>query len=122
MDAISSTSGSELKFLGKSQSAAVHHCAECDEELATHCCNNCYYFLCELHMAAHQKSKSTKTHSFTEANQVKNPPIKLSTQCKVHNAEFALFCESDRSLLCPVCALSLNVAVDKHKKEIISEI
>ncbi len=82
-------------------------------------------------MAAHQKSKSTKTHSFTEANQVKNPPIKLSTQCKVHNAEFALFCESDRCLLCPVCVLidhrdhkylSLNVAVDKHKKEIISEI
>lgn len=49
---------------------APHYCEQCDEgkSIATGQCSTCNQYLCQIHVKAHQVTKSTKTHTIEHLN------------------------------------------------------
>jgi len=80
-------------------------CPVCEDARALIVCQECGQDLCEFHMQAHRKTKSTKGHtlvSIENSESVKRS--KAKEMCKKHPEErLALFCERCDEVVCRDC-------------------
>jgi len=121
-----SSNGSDIKM----------HCDCCDDpEVAVSHCSVCSHFLCDFHVADHQKRRQTKDHPLVRVKDLRHSiriahrPIK----CEKHDKEMEMYCEGCVKPVCTTCALlqhrehalvAIKEAVVQHKanlKEAIAQ-
>jgi hypothetical protein len=92
----------------------VKKCLECDQ-IATVLCDECHAILCKDHDTAVHKFTFTKDHSRSALSEKKGNLA--NKYCSVHPKErLKLFCETDKVLICAVCALEqTNGPHSSHK-------
>ena len=90
------------------ESEGILKCNECEEDVATNFCCECYQKLCSLCTNFHQRSKQYKSHSIFELDQVPRTALyqgKIKT-CRLHNEVLKYFCEDCNQSICHDCAIS----------------
>eukprot|EP01102_Stenamoeba_stenopodia_P012198 TRINITY_DN381_c0_g2_i4.p1 TRINITY_DN381_c0_g2~~TRINITY_DN381_c0_g2_i4.p1 ORF type:complete len:782 (-),score=151.34 TRINITY_DN381_c0_g2_i4:1447-3447(-) len=103
------------------------HCDCCDDpEVAVSHCSICSQFLCDFHVADHQKRRQTKDHQLLRVKDLRHS-VRIAhrpVKCDKHDKEMEMYCEGCVKPVCTTCALlehrehtlvAIKEAVVQHK-------